>query len=186
MKTAPRQAAKLSLRGVDKAVDDPAACGLKHHLARPAPQCPIFGHSPARRGSLNRSITMQQASHTPESNKLYCVVLTTTATTEEAESLARGIVETRLGACVQIQAIRSIYRWQGELCDESEFRLSVKTRQAQFAALEHFIREHHSYDTPEIVQIPITAGFAAYLQWIDEGTQGAPDEPEPEAQFALP
>jgi periplasmic divalent cation tolerance protein len=129
---------------------------------------------------------MQQPSHTPESNKLYCVTLTTTATAEEAENLARGIVEARLGACVQIQAIRSIYRWQGALCDEPEFRLSVKTRQAQFAALEHFIRTHHSYETPEIVQIPITAGSAAYLQWIDEGTQGAPDEPEPEGQFALP
>lgn len=129
---------------------------------------------------------MQAASPTPESNKAYCVVLTTTATSEEAESLARGLVEAGLGACVQIQAIRSIYRWQGALCNESEFRLTIKTRRAQFSALEHFIREHHSYETPEIVQIPITAGSAAYLQWIDEGTQGGPDEPEPDAQFALP
>jgi periplasmic divalent cation tolerance protein len=129
---------------------------------------------------------MQATSPTLESNKAYCAVLTTTATAEEAESLARGIVEARLGACVQIQAIQSIYRWQGALCNESEFRLSVKTRRAQFAALARFIREHHSYDTPEIVQIPITAGSAAYLQWIDDDTQGGPDEPEPEAQFALP
>jgi periplasmic divalent cation tolerance protein len=129
---------------------------------------------------------MQAASHPLESNKVYCVVLTTTATSDEAERLARGIVEARLGACVQIQAIRSIYRWQGAVCDEGEFRLSVKTRRAQFAALEHFIRAHHSYETPEILQIPITAGSADYLQWIDEGTQGGPDEPEPDGQFALP
>jgi periplasmic divalent cation tolerance protein len=129
---------------------------------------------------------MQPAGHTLESNKAYCVVLTTTATVEEAESLARGIVEAQLGACVQIQAIQSIYRWQGALCNESEFRLSIKTRQALFAALERFIRAHHSYETPEIVQIPISAGSAAYLQWIDEGTRGGPDEPEPDAQFALP
>ncbi len=129
---------------------------------------------------------MQAASHPLESNKVYCVVLTTTATAEEAQSLARGIVKARLSACVQIQPIQSIYRWQGALCNESEFRLSIKTRQAQFAALEHFICAHHSYETPEIVQIPITAGSAAYLQWIDEGTQGGPDEPEPEGQFALP
>lgn len=129
---------------------------------------------------------MQTASHPPDSNKVYCVVLTTTATAAEAESLARGIVEARLGACVQVQAIQSIYRWQGALCNESEFRLSIKTRRARFAALERFIREHHSYETPEIVQIPISAGSAAYLQWIDEGTQGRPDEPEPEGQFALP
>jgi periplasmic divalent cation tolerance protein len=129
---------------------------------------------------------MQAASHPPESNKAYCVVLTTTATVEEAESLARGIVDAQLGACVQIQAIQSIYRWQGALCNESEFRLSIKTRRAQFSALERFIREHHSYETPEIVKIPITAGSAAYLQWVDEGTQGGPDEPEPDGQFALP
>jgi periplasmic divalent cation tolerance protein len=129
---------------------------------------------------------MQAASHPLESNKVYCVVLTTTATSDEAERLARGIVEARLGACVQIQPIRSIYRWQGAVCDESEFRLSIKTRQAQFVALKNFIRTHHSYETPEIVQIPIAAGSAAYLQWIDEGTQGGPDELEPEGQFALP
>jgi periplasmic divalent cation tolerance protein len=62
---------------------------------------------------------MQPASPSPESNKAYCAVLTTTATAAEAESLARGIVEAQLGACVQIQAIQSIYRWQGALCNES-------------------------------------------------------------------
>ena len=127
-----------------------------------------------------------QAPHTPENGKAYCVVLTATATAEEAEHLARGIVEAQLGACVQIQAIQSIYRWQGALRKESEFRLSIKTRQARYAALERFIQEHHSYETPEIVQVPISAGSAAYLQWMDEGTQGGPDEPEPDAQFALP
>jgi periplasmic divalent cation tolerance protein len=124
--------------------------------------------------------------HTPEHRKAYCVVLTATATAQEAQSLARGIVEARLGACVQVQAIQSTYRWQGALCEESEFRLSIKTRQARYAALELFIQEHHSYETPEIVQVPLAAGSAAYLQWIDEETQGGPDEPEPEGQFALP
>jgi len=129
---------------------------------------------------------MQPSSQATDSNQVYCLVLTTTATAEEAQSLARGIVEARLGACVQIQPIQSIYRWQGRLCDETEFRLSVKTLRARYAALAHFIVAHHSYETPEIVQVPITAGSAAYLQWIAEGTQGDPDEPEPEGQFALP
>ena len=119
----------------------------------------------------------------------YCLVLTTVSTVQQAETLARQVVEAGLGACVQIEAIRSIYRWQGALCDEPEQRLSVKTRPACFEALERFIRANHSYETPEIVQIPITAGSTAYLQWIDEGSQGGPDEPdgpEPEGQFALP
>lgn len=129
---------------------------------------------------------MPAASHSANSNKLYCLVLTTTATAADAQSLARGIVEARLGACVQIQPIQSLYRWHGALCDETEFRLSIKTPQARYAALEDFIRTHHRYETPEIVQVPITAGSAAYLQWLDEETQGGPDEPEPEGQFALP
>lgn len=129
---------------------------------------------------------MQAASPSPNSNKAYCLVLTTTATAQEAQSLAQAIVEARLAACVQIQPIQSIYRWQGRLCDETEFRLSVKTPLARYAALERFISAHHGYETPEIVQIPITAGSAAYLQWLDEETQGGPDEPEPEGQFALP
>jgi periplasmic divalent cation tolerance protein len=118
----------------------------------------------------------------------YCLVLTTLSTAQQAGTLARQIVEAGLGACVQIEAIRSIYRWQGALCDEPEQRLSIKTRADRFEALERFIRAHHSYETPEIVQLPITAGSAAYLQWLDEGSQGGPgpDEPEPEAQFALP
>jgi len=129
---------------------------------------------------------MPAASHSSGSNKVYCLVLTTTATAQEAQSLAQAIVEARLGACVQIQPIQSIYRWQGRLCNETEFRLSVKTPQAHYAALERFIGAHHSYETPEIVQIAISAGSAAYLQWLDEETQGGPDEPEPEGQFALP
>lgn len=116
----------------------------------------------------------------------YCLVLTTVSTAQQAETLARKIVEAGLGACVQIEAIRSVYRWQGALCDEPEQRLSIKTRRARFEALERFIRANHGYETPEIVQVPITAGSAAYLQWMDEATQGGPDDPEPEGQFALP
>jgi periplasmic divalent cation tolerance protein len=130
---------------------------------------------------------MMQATHpSPNGNKSYCVVLTTTATEEEAQSLAHGIVEARLGACVQIQPVQSFYRWQGKLCNEAEFRLSIKTTAMRYAALERFIQKHHSYETPELVQIAITTGSAGYLQWLDEQTQDAPDEPEPEGQFALP
>jgi periplasmic divalent cation tolerance protein len=104
----------------------------------------------------------------------YCLVLTTVSTAQQAETLARQIVEAGLGACVQVEAIRSVYRWQGALCDEPEQRLSIKTRPARFEALERFIRTHHRYEIPEIVQIPITAGSADYLRWIDEGTQEPP------------
>lgn len=102
----------------------------------------------------------------------YCIVLTTTASQQQAETLARQIVETRLGACVQIQSVKSFYQWQGALCAEPECRLSIKTRRDRYAALAQFISAQHPYDTPEIVQIPITAGSSDYLRWLDEGTQG--------------
>jgi periplasmic divalent cation tolerance protein len=113
----------------------------------------------------------------------YCVVLTTVSTAQQAGELARQIIEARLGACVQIETIRSIYRWQGAVCDEPEHRLSIKTQQAKFAALDQFIRARHSYETPELVQIPITAGSAGYLQWLDDELK---DETEHDIQAKPP
>ena len=104
----------------------------------------------------------------------YCIVLTTTASEAEADALTRRIVEARLGACVQIQAIKSIYRWKGEVCVEPEWRLSVKTREALFPELARFIAAHHVYETPEIVQVPLTAGSTAYLRWLDDETKTQP------------
>ncbi len=102
----------------------------------------------------------------------YCIVLTTTATAEQAESLAKRIVTARLGACVQVSPIKSYYVWQQEARADAEFLLMVKTRTAQYADLESFIRTNHDYETPEIVQVPIAAGLPAYLSWID-GETGA-------------
>ena len=104
----------------------------------------------------------------------YCLVLTTIASEAEADALARRIVEARLGACVQIQAINSIYRWKGEVCAEHEWQLSIKTRQALFQELARFITAHHAYETPEIVLVPITAGSGAYLRWLDDETKTQP------------
>ena len=101
----------------------------------------------------------------------YCIVLTTTASEAQADAMARQIVEARLGACVQILPVRSIYLWKGALCAEPEWQLSIKTRQARFEALMQFITAHHAYETPEIVQIPVMAGSADYLRWVDEETQ---------------
>lgn len=100
----------------------------------------------------------------------YCVVLTTTAGEAEAAALARTILAARLAACVQVQPIRSFYVWQGKSCDEPECLLYIKTRTEHYAALEELIRGHHSYDTPEILALPILAGSPPYLRFIDEAT----------------
>lgn len=101
----------------------------------------------------------------------YCVVQTTLASEAEAAALARQIVQARLGACVQLQAIKSFYVWQNQAHEEAEWQLSIKTRSAHYPALQAFIVAHHPYETPEIVQLPIMAGSAAYLAWVDAGTQ---------------
>ena len=98
----------------------------------------------------------------------YAIVLTTVASEEHAAQLARQIVEARLAACVHIENIHSIYRWQGAVEDEPEWRLVIKTRADRFAELEQFIKAHHPYETPEIVRIDITDGSEAYLRWIDD------------------
>ena len=100
----------------------------------------------------------------------YCVVLTTTSSPEQAEELAKKIVFSKLGACVQVQQIKSFYMWKGEACIDPECLLLVKARTAQYAELEAFIKANHSYDTPEIIQLPIIAGSVGYLNWIDEVT----------------
>jgi periplasmic divalent cation tolerance protein len=100
----------------------------------------------------------------------YCVVLSTTSTEEQAEDLAKKIVSAKLGACVQVQKIKSYYMWKGEANADPECLLIIKARTAQFAELESFIKANHSYETPEIVQLPISAGSAAYFSWMNEVT----------------
>jgi periplasmic divalent cation tolerance protein len=98
----------------------------------------------------------------------YILVLTTIAGQEQAGELARSIVSAGLAACVQIQAIRSVYRWKGEVCDEPEHLLMIKTAERRYADLERHIRANHSYETPEIVKLPIAGGSREYLAWIGE------------------
>lgn len=101
---------------------------------------------------------------------LYCVVQTALPSEAQAAELARAIVQARLGACVQVQAIRSFYVWQERAHDEPEWLLSIKTRSALYPQLEAWLRKHHPYDTPEIIRLSITAGDAAYLAWVDAQT----------------
>ncbi len=100
----------------------------------------------------------------------YCLVMTATASEAEAETLAQQIVQARLAACVQVQAIKSFYVWKEQPCAEKEWLLLVKSKTACYAALEEFIRARHRYETPEIVQVPITAGSAGYLSWLSQQT----------------
>ena len=95
------------------------------------------------------------------------VVFMTAANGEEATRLADMLVGAQLAACVQIlPEIESVYRWQGKIERSSEVLLLVKTTKGKFDDLEREVRALHSYDTPEIVAVPIVAGSAPYLEWL--------------------
>jgi periplasmic divalent cation tolerance protein len=94
-------------------------------------------------------------------------VFITAANGEEAARLAEMLVEKRLAACVQIlPEMESIYRWQGKIERQKEVLLIAKTVSSTFAELESEVRALHSYETPEIVAFPLTAGSRPYLDWL--------------------
>ncbi|MFD0277794.1 divalent-cation tolerance protein CutA [Kitasatospora sp. NPDC127111] len=100
------------------------------------------------------------------------VVTTTHATEDQARALAAAAVRERLAACAQVQPIRSLYWWDGEVQDTSEWRVDLKTRADLADRLTAFIGAHHDYDTPEVVVVPVTGGSPAYLRWVATETAG--------------
>jgi periplasmic divalent cation tolerance protein len=101
----------------------------------------------------------------------YCVILTTTGNLQEAENMARTLVSRKLAACVQITDVSSTYMWKGELRKEQEHLLLIKTSASRYAEVEAAIVENHSFEVPEIVQLPVQQGLPAYLDWISAGVR---------------
>jgi periplasmic divalent cation tolerance protein len=97
------------------------------------------------------------------------IIFTTTPNLEEAESLARKIVEARLAACVQIlPEMKSFYFWENEIQNEPEHLLLIKTLEDKFDELEKFIKANHSYDVTEIVAVSSEKVSGDYLDWMKE------------------
>lgn len=95
------------------------------------------------------------------------VVLVTAADVAEASKLAEMLVEAKLAACVQVlPPMQSVYRWKGTIERATEILLIAKTERAKFEEVERQVLKIHSYETPEIVALPITAGSAPYLEWL--------------------
>jgi periplasmic divalent cation tolerance protein len=100
------------------------------------------------------------------------VVFCTCGDREEAERIARDLVESQLAACVNIlPSIQSIYRWQGQVEAAQEILLFVKTTAKRFPELQRRIIHLHSYETPEIIALPVSAGLDKYLAWVEESVQ---------------
>ena len=98
------------------------------------------------------------------------MVTTTVAGPDAATALARALVEARLAACVQVLPIASTYRWEGAVETAAEQLLLCKIRAADYVEVEAEIRAQHTYNVPEIIALPITAGSPDYLGWLAEST----------------
>jgi len=95
-------------------------------------------------------------------------VFTTTDKKEDAENIARLLIEKKVAGCVQILGpVVSTYRWQGRIERSEEWLCFIKTRKDLYDELEKEIRAVHPYDTPEIIAMPIAGGSEKYLQWLN-------------------
>ena len=99
------------------------------------------------------------------------LVLSTAGSKEEAQKIARILVERLLAVCVNIVAVESIYRWEGEVEQAQEWLLVIKTTDEAFDRVRAAIKELHSYEVPECISIPVVDGSAEYLQWVGDSVK---------------
>lgn len=98
----------------------------------------------------------------------YIQIQTTLSNKEDAVRLAKEVVNLRLAACVQIQTCTSLYRWQGNVEQDEEYLLAMKSRKDLYPELEQCILNLHPYDEPEIIALPIITGSPTYIQWMNQ------------------
>jgi periplasmic divalent cation tolerance protein len=102
------------------------------------------------------------------------LVFSNCGTADEAQRIARALVETRLAACVNIMpAVQSVYHWQGAIESAEEWTLLIKSRRPLFEKLRQTLCQIHSYQVPEVIAVPIVDGDAAYLEWIGRETNSS-------------
>ncbi len=99
------------------------------------------------------------------------IVITTTDSREEAQRIARVMVEKRLAACAQVSGpIESHFHWDNKIDKAEEWQCKLKTVQKKYQELESAIVEMHSYEVPQVVAVPVTMAFRAFAQWVHEET----------------
>jgi periplasmic divalent cation tolerance protein len=99
------------------------------------------------------------------------VVILSTAPLTESTSMARALLDRRLVACVNVIPVRSFYRWKGEFCDDQEHLLIAKTTEEKASDVIVAIRTMHPYEVPEIIALPVIAGYVPYLEWVRQETE---------------
>ena len=106
-----------------------------------------------------------------KATRSHVVVFMTVPDAETGATIGRAAVEEKLAACANVvPGLRSIYSWKGKVCDDAEALVIFKTRRALLPRLEKLVRRLHSYEVFELIAVPIAAGHAPYLSWIDGST----------------
>jgi len=120
------------------------------------------------------------------------VIVTTVGEEEQALLIAREMVSRRLAACVNVvPGMRSVYRWQGKICRDTEYLLLIKTLDSEYEAVAAAIRELHSYELPEILSFAVARGEERFLAWIRDSVDksalvaGAEEDEDEEALAGL-
>jgi periplasmic divalent cation tolerance protein len=97
------------------------------------------------------------------------LILVTTGARDDAERLGEALVVEHLAACCSVvPTVHSIYYWEGQLQREHEALLLVKTLESRAGDVQEFVRTHHPYELPEMLQVPIEGGYSPYLNWLEE------------------
>lgn len=98
-------------------------------------------------------------------------VVTTLETQADAKALGSKLVAQQLAACAQVSGpIDSIYPWKGEICQDTEWRLTLKSRQSLYKKLERLLSELHPYEEPQIIALPLVEVAEGYRKWLIENT----------------
>jgi periplasmic divalent cation tolerance protein len=97
------------------------------------------------------------------------LILVTTGGRDDAERIGEALVVERLAACCSVvPTVHSFYYWEGQLQREHEALLIVKTVESKATAVQEFVRAHHDYEVPEIIEVPVAGGSPAYLEWLEK------------------
>lgn len=95
-----------------------------------------------------------------------CITLTTTDKLPLAKKIAHTLVQTKLAKCVQIHPVTSVYEWKGEVVEDEEYRLIIKSPSANVKAIETAISSMHDYEVPQIITLDASGGSEKYLEWL--------------------
>jgi periplasmic divalent cation tolerance protein len=111
-----------------------------------------------------------------------CLVLTSVGTEQQAVEISEELIARRLATCINIvPCLRSIYRWKGKVCEDTEYLLVIKTPRRLFDRVSEAVRELHSYELPEILALPVDAAEQAFHEWVLRMVEPSDDEHDDDA-----